>query len=418
MRLEEGDEKVNKRKQMLDAHLQKLVSDLLYFEGALRKEQSEIKLTLDEKETVIKSQKRTIESLMTANIALTKALKKLKRKYKGNARADQETVTSSETSRVIQQEADALISQIFSNSKKSYTEPYPDEVFEEAYEQDTGDVGLMEPETEKVPRRNSSPHVFFCLTESKDENSTKLKLKTNTASYPLSPILANQNDQNGADELMYDHDNYNNDPYSEEEHYSSCQTDDQKRFSARNATLNVSPSKSCPNLGLAVIEEEIHFVPDRGRPRSESADYLLDDVIDADDDVDSDVFSASHNSCSSVSVFESSFTSSIGGTELERVYENTTGQYSLQRQHAFEEKSFDDNSKDLPENTTIVPDEEVSPPGDNKWKQIRSPPRSSSFNLLSRIRRPRDLKKKKATRAASDGENKNQPPERQRKLTL
>lgn len=439
---------MRRHKQFLDSQLQKLVSDLLLFESALRKEQKDIKHDLEDKELTITSQRRTIDALLASNVALTKALKKLKRKYKEATQYSTHSESPSESSRLIQREADALISQIFARNhtflSNTSVSPFGENAHEKSYLAE--EVQECDEDVEEDRLSKSSPHVFFCLTESKDENhGSSVKLVTNTSSIPLSTVYASDRSQTFAIESPKPQENLQQPKYEVKEdlYYNTpehIENMDLKETFAKDNDIEkehrkiqhsiynirknpLVSTKSCPNLGLSVIEEDFQLTDVNtkiSRDRSDSADLL-----NCNDDYENeyDPFSESYNS----DVFTSSYNSIGSLSSLERSYSTDTGS------QLFEEGIYEilpeiNDPAEVAEDVqgpALVGDlssrtaHEVPPPDESKWKQVKSPSRGSSFNLLKRIRRPRDVKKKqKASRTASDGDQLKEKKGRQRKLTL
>ena len=164
----------------MESQFQDIVSDLFLFEGALRREQKEIRASLQERDRTILSQKQTIESLMTSNTALVASLKKLKKRNKEkelSKNGERQFEGESGTAWRIQEEADAIIREMFGAARvesEISNGEFPDEETPTEYEHPLPEVDL---------RPTVPSHVCFYLTETKDEHAkTAMKLHRNKTS--------------------------------------------------------------------------------------------------------------------------------------------------------------------------------------------------------------------------------------------
>ncbi|XP_070582017.1 ras GTPase-activating protein nGAP-like [Ptychodera flava] len=88
LRLEEGEQKIAKQAQQMDNDMKEIVSNLMFLEGELRKEQRTIVKKLVEKDKVIARQEQKINALNSANLKLVEALNKLRRNHGEECRAN------------------------------------------------------------------------------------------------------------------------------------------------------------------------------------------------------------------------------------------------------------------------------------------------------------------------------------------
>ncbi len=82
LRLNQGEEHLNTHKKVLDEQMKRIVSELYFFEGKLRKEKIQIQADINERDRVIEQQQEIINKLLQANYNLTRAFKSTRRKFK------------------------------------------------------------------------------------------------------------------------------------------------------------------------------------------------------------------------------------------------------------------------------------------------------------------------------------------------
>ncbi|XP_077986595.1 disabled homolog 2-interacting protein-like [Glandiceps talaboti] len=78
LRLEEGEQKLAQQTKERDNEMREIISNLMFLEGNLRKEQQTIMKRLNEKDKIIEKQEKRINSLNSANIKLVEALNKIR----------------------------------------------------------------------------------------------------------------------------------------------------------------------------------------------------------------------------------------------------------------------------------------------------------------------------------------------------